>query len=231
MLSPALRHVRTSWMPKYVPTPDCVLYFPGQDNAYSATIRDISGKGNDGTITGATWTRTDKGLWCLSFDGGNDYVRVASPSGFPTGDAAISVLAWVKCGAVATRQLVIQTHGQGVNIGILLEQKADDGFRGGFHDGANSVVNSTVTAVVGSWFFLVYTYDLSEVALYVNGGDKQTSAYSAANLGTASIDIGTYDPSSLPWNGLIALPRVFNSALSAEGIRDFYRQERHLFGA
>ena len=34
---------------------------------------DLSGKGNEGSITGASWSRGEKGV-CLDFDGINDYV-------------------------------------------------------------------------------------------------------------------------------------------------------------
>lgn len=57
----------------YPPSADSVLYLPGYP-PLGATIRDFSGQGNHGTITGATWTRLPSGLWVLDFDGNDDYV-------------------------------------------------------------------------------------------------------------------------------------------------------------
>ena len=39
-----------------------------------SSIADLSGNGNTGTITGATWVKTTGGDSCLSFDGTDDYV-------------------------------------------------------------------------------------------------------------------------------------------------------------
>ncbi len=39
---------------KYQPDASTIVWLPGQDDAYSSTIRDRSGKGNNGTISGAT---------------------------------------------------------------------------------------------------------------------------------------------------------------------------------
>lgn len=72
--------------------PDCVLYLPGFPGA-GAKIYDFSGKGNDGTITGATWSRTTQGQRNLSFDGGDDIVRISDHAAFNVG-TKMSALIW-----------------------------------------------------------------------------------------------------------------------------------------
>lgn len=63
-----------------VNTANTVLWLPGQDDPQSATIRDRSGFGNDGVITGTTWVQNSKGLWGLSFDGTDDIVTIPQDS-------------------------------------------------------------------------------------------------------------------------------------------------------
>jgi len=52
---------------KWEPPASCVLWLPGQDDAPSTTIRDRSGFGNHGTITGATWERLPGGAIANKF--------------------------------------------------------------------------------------------------------------------------------------------------------------------
>ncbi len=78
MSSPALRHVR-KFGPAFKPDANTVLWLPGQDDAFSSTIRDRSGFGNDGTLTnGVTWERGSKGLWGQRYNGSDDYVDADS---------------------------------------------------------------------------------------------------------------------------------------------------------
>ena len=58
------------WNGHRFPPPESgnVLYLPGYP-AQGSTIQDFSGNGNNGAITGATWTRLSSGLWVLSICG------------------------------------------------------------------------------------------------------------------------------------------------------------------
>jgi len=67
--------------------PGTVLYLTGYPGT-GASIYDFSGQGNDGVITGSTWTTNTRGLNYLSYDGINDVVKV-------TDVASISALAVV----------------------------------------------------------------------------------------------------------------------------------------
>jgi hypothetical protein len=65
------------------------------DAGSGTTVADVSGTGNTGTISGATWTTAGRYGGALSFDGVNDMVSVAgSPSLQLT--TAMTVEAWVR---------------------------------------------------------------------------------------------------------------------------------------
>lgn len=55
----------------------CALSLMGLPGGGS-TIFDGSPYGNQGMITGATWKWTPGGLWCLSFDGADDYASLGA---------------------------------------------------------------------------------------------------------------------------------------------------------
>ena len=76
------------------PEPGCVLYLPGLPGG-GGKIYDKSSYGNHGTITGAAWKRLPTGLWCLSFDGSDDYVNCGNSESLSIPDA-ITIKAWVK---------------------------------------------------------------------------------------------------------------------------------------
>ena len=46
------------------------------DAGSGSTLADASGHGNDGAISGASWTSAGKNDGALSFDGSNDWVTV-----------------------------------------------------------------------------------------------------------------------------------------------------------
>jgi len=77
------------------PDANCVLWFPGQDDAYSTTIRDRSGKENHGTIVGATWSRQPSGLWSLYHDG-DDYIDIDVAVNDLAATTTGTWMAWVK---------------------------------------------------------------------------------------------------------------------------------------
>ncbi len=76
--SPALRQVRANSGITFRPDANTVLWLPGQDDPQSSTIRDRSGKGNDGTLVGTTWAQNSKGFWVQSFDGADDVTTVSA---------------------------------------------------------------------------------------------------------------------------------------------------------
>lgn len=75
---------RTSYMPKWTPKSGdgCVLYLNGQQDPQSGVIKDLSGYGNHGTITGATWVRDKYGMWVNYLDGTTNIITtpLATPS-------------------------------------------------------------------------------------------------------------------------------------------------------
>ena len=72
------------------------------DEGEGTTVADASGRGNDGTVHGATWT-VDEGRAALQFDG-DPYVICNPVAGFP--DTEITVSFWIKSSQAAGSYVV-----------------------------------------------------------------------------------------------------------------------------
>ena len=93
----------------------CVLHLPGLPGGDS-TIHDRSPYGNHGTITGATWKRLPSGLWCLSFDGSDDYVTVGLGASINI-TGPFTTKAWVYADVMSDEKTIYSHYGPGTNNG------------------------------------------------------------------------------------------------------------------
>ena len=92
----------------------------------NGNANDSSGQGNNGTIVGATATTDRFGTanMAMSFNGSNNYIAVASPSGLPTGTSPRTLALWFKKSnnTVWSKEVV----GYGTN-GSIYHMKCDIG--------------------------------------------------------------------------------------------------------
>jgi len=205
----------------------CVLHLPGLPGGGSK-IYDRSPYGNVGTITGATWTRLPSGLWVLSFDGTDDYITNASPSGL-NGNTELSILMWVKLKTIGARQFFTIWGNRTYHQAICFEIGAGDNWK--FHLYDQGAVDTTIpTANTTDYVFLAGIYDKSNTIIYTNGAYRDSTGYSAANIVQGPFFMGALDATSLRVNGYIALFRIYNRALSALEIQNHFNREKHLFG-
>ncbi len=231
MISPALRYARANSGLTFSPDSSCVLWMPGQDDPQSAVIRDRSGSRTHGAITGATWVRLSSGLWCLSFNGTDQYVTIGDVASLDiTGD--ISIEFWFnlsKLPSVATRRYyligksnAVATNGWGVDF------PTTDRMYFRTHQAAAS--QATFTAVdlyvISTWYHFRATRTGNDALIYLN--DIDVTATSAAHVNPTPAGQTAYIGASgtdLETEGMIALPRVYNAVVAGH-----YNEERHLFG-
>lgn len=218
----------------FEPDANTVLWFPGQDDAYSSTIRDRSGKGNNGTITGATWSKTGQGLWYLSYDGGDDRVTVAHASSISL-STAMAIETWARLDdtvdefavllrkGVATRSYVFEKSDGATPVIEFAIRKSDN---------SAWVISPTFVYTINTWYHFMGTFDGSEVALMVNGVSQGSPAAYVGTIQATTDDLGigaaVGGGAFLP--GDISLSRIYNRAPSEAEAQSHYTQERHLFG-
>ena len=209
----------------------CVLFLPGLPGGGNK-IYDQSPYGNIATITGAVWKRLPSGLWCLSFDGTDDYVDCGTDASLAiTGSFSIEV--WFKAPAyVAYAHLASKVDGSG-------------GFRFQTAYGYlcfRTFVGATDYTIEGSSHFCdgvwhqtvgVFNADESKNYLYVDGvldTDLAGANYApAAQTMKLRVGCGSIDSYQV-WSSLIGEVRIYNRALNALEIQNHFNQEKHLFG-
>ncbi len=231
MASPALRWVKANTGLPFRPDANTVLWLPGQDDAYSSTIRDRSGNGNDGTIVGATWARNGKGLWYHDFDGADDYVTIGDVASLDiTGDITIEM--WfraTKLPSIAVRHFdIISKSVSAARDGYTIQLQSND--RIYFYTGQAAAGQATFTAagvyVINTWYHLLVTRSGNDGLIYLNDVDITDS--SAAHLDPIPAGQTAYlggRATTNEFEGGIALTRVYDAVVEGH-----YNEERHLFG-
>ena len=238
--SPALSYSRANSGLTFRPDASTVLWLPGQDDAQSATIRDRSGYGNHGTITGATWARTPKGLWYLSYDGIDDQTLIAYNASLDTGLNSFSLVVWWERHADigANTKFMATRPGVGGNgwqaYTALVTRFGFQSDSGGWtsYTGTESLSTTNwqmITIVVtGRTALQFYLNSTPDTATLDTGLDITNHGTWDANRDLyLGIMLGGVDPASHDQ----ALARIFRGvALTATQVANIYSQERHLFG-
>jgi len=208
------------------------------DGAYmTPNVRDSSGQGNHGNLSGQTSTTTTEGRvgQALSFDGADDYVNSAySGSLGITGDITIS--AWIKRSALADYGgIVAKTDGNSLwdyNLIMcgesLCNSSAANDNKLEFYSNicAPGCVQSTGSITDFQWHHVVVTRNGSAVSFYIDGVSSGGGTISGSFANNSiPVRIGTDGPdwgASSYFKGSIDDTRIYNRALSASEILRLY---------
>jgi flagellin-like protein len=188
-----------------------------------------SAHGHTGLITSATWT-TGVNAGALGFDGVDDYVAVNDDS-YLNPTSALTLAAWVKWTidpATGTNWASIVTK-HGDNQYRLHHNKANTKFEFAIRTtSGNKWVESLTTPVIHTWYFVVGTYDGGTLRIYVNGVFERSDSYTGNLLTSNSpVNIGRRSPSNDRYfNGVIDEVSIWDRALSASEIKDYYDQSK-----
>jgi len=189
---------------------------------------DSSGRGNNGTIHGASWTSGRSGA-ALSFDGVNDYVDCGNDSSLNPTDE-ITVEAWIypkvdmfgpirwTCIRKGDSQYLLEPGdigtnywAFGVNIGGTFKRVDTDG-----------------PIPIKQWHHFVGIYDSSQskLQIWVDGvlrGSRSVNGSIQIQPGT--LRIGKYDTwwNYEVFNGIIDEVRIYNRALTPDEIQQHYQ--------
>ncbi len=201
---------------------------PGGSNK----IHDRSPYGNHGTITGATWKRLPSGLWCLSFDGGDDYVDCGNDASLAV-TGALTIEAFIKPTAVNAWYSIVSMYENNTDNGYQFYLHTDGKLRFKTELGGISQVSaSSLTA--GVWQYVAVTFNCSadELKFYIDGGLDVTRTEATDLIATTqNLHIGKDNRAGLYYfNGDIGMLRIYNRALSSLEIQNHFDREKRLFG-
>jgi hypothetical protein len=184
----------------------------------------VPGGGGGGGASG--WNNNSH---ALEFDGTDDYIDLGNSSDLAPANITLSL--WFKgSGSVASYNYLIAREG-GLYGSYYLRYRSNNKFAwflglsgSAFRDGESS---STFTLT--DWHHVAFTYNQTNIKLYVDGVEEYSAAETRAidyspntgGYGSDNTTIGV-SPFSAPAEGLIDEVAIFNSALSASDITAIY---------
>lgn len=205
---------------------DLELWMPFFDGE-GAAPQDYSGNGNDGVITGATYTDGfpfPRHIWlankALHFDGVDDYVQNLGCSNLPTGASdPFTLLFWVYLPEAEADGAVFAGFGHSDTDGKARYILRYNGHI--YFWGLNADVDSLMAFDVGLWQQIAVVADASNLVIYKNGSAIITAARPSLNDTAQEYSIGK---ATVPagWQnylkGIIDEVRIYSRTLSAEEI-------------
>jgi hypothetical protein len=183
----------------------------GFNDGSGTVLRDSSGNGRNGSITGATWVAGKFGQ-ALNFDG-NDFVNLGDFD--LTG--SFTVMGWLQTLSRFTNgcaSFVMKAFDYGFEIcqsRLIAEVASGTSWTA-------AVSQPLTNADLNTWKHVAMTYDGTTVRFYVNG-TFIGQANGAHTQNNNSLLFGRWTPSSEFWNGLMDEVRIFNRVLSPAEIQ------------
>lgn len=198
----------------------------------ATVLEDESRWGNDGTITGATWTQLPSGLWVLIFDG-DDYITFTSgilddlTNGtiegwfYLTGPGTILSVA-----KDAANHIILDSS---VNNVTLTAELAD----------ADQFVGSTTdnNMTEDAWHHFAWTKTGTTHVIYIDGMANDITWADESDLSYYFNDIPATQLNKIgaafyisAYDGYIGKFRIHSRALSAEEVSTKIPAEKHWFG-
>lgn len=200
--------------------------YPGTGTSW----RDLSGNGNDGTLTNGV-TYSGQGM---SFDGVNDYID-NSKSFFGLNDYTVSC--WFLYRSTSTVQSVV-SHWQSGQVGRFSIIINYNRLTGAVSANELSIIYGAATGLgtglqdmsTNRWYNIVVSASASTLRLFVNG-NQTSSATPTGSLPNTPIQIGRLSSaiSDYYFNGLIDDVRFYNRALTVGEILALYNYKRKFF--
>ena len=221
------RGIWTELVPSIV-TDGLVLHLDaGDSNSYpgsgsGTTWYDLSGNGNNGTISGATYSSNEGGY--LDFDGVNDYVDINS---FTFNSSSVySVSFWFKPSSNTTQQYLLDLRANNANNQASLIAYNQSGTSGKIHYtvyGVSSPWDSAPTILsLSTWYHITVIHNSStnNLKIYLNSTlDLDSSFGSDLTVSSAPLTIGARSSNQAnPTNGSISQVTIYNKALTASEV-------------
>ncbi len=199
-------------------------------SATAGTAYDISGAGNNGTLTNMSRSlssvigKIGQGVW---FDGSNDTISLNSKNGFATGSGASwSIAGWAKPDAITGIYLIASygdgsTNGASPHIAI-----ASSKWRVSCWGGVNDKDVTSPTPVVGQWDYIVGTYDGTNIRGYIDGvlAVGPVTATCAPVTTRARIGASPVAAASSFFSGSLDDVRIYNRQLTDAEVATLYRE-------
>ena len=189
----------------------------GFNEGTGTTVMDASGNGNNGTISGATWTTSGKYGNALGFNGTSALVTINNATMLQL-STAMTLEAWVNLSTVSSawRDVIYKANDNYYLEGTSMTS-GRPAMGGKF---ASSPLYATTALAVNTWMHLAATYDGTTTRLYVNGTQVSSQAQTGAMAASTNpLQIGGDSLYGQFFQGTIDEVRIYNVALTAAQIQ------------
>jgi glucose/arabinose dehydrogenase len=192
----------------------------GFDETSGTTAVDSSGKGNAGTIAGATRTAAGKFGHALSFTADGDWVTVADSASLDLTNA-LTVEGWVNPTTAANSWRTLAVKETPSGLAWALYPFGDAGFPSGHAFTSSELwARGPSRLPVDTWSHVAVTYDGGSIRLYVNGVQVATRAQSGSLItSTRPLRFGGNGVWGEWFRGTLDEIRVYDRALSGAEIQ------------
>ena len=219
---------------RFIPTNGLTLSLDAQNtNLYAVsttTAYDISGNNYNGTLTnGVLYVGNGDGSW--SFDGVDDYVPI---SGTISLGNTFTIISWIKLSVVGGTYNVYGCVANGSDNWFGVAGSVVN-FRGTeLADVNNFDLNGVTTLIVGVWYQITVTVNVSTVTVYLNGVVENSVVKSfviASWNSNGGNDIGRRGGiNSNFFNGNISTIQAYNTVLTQTEITTIYNATKTRYG-
>jgi len=201
--------------------PSCVLaLMPEQGTKWV----DYSGKGNNGTMTNATWTDRGRRGKAAYFNGANALVNCGADNSLKITDQQ-TVAFWFNVSSIAASTILFNNDTTGLvsDMAIGFSTTSDQIYLGsaaralGLNDISDWITTNT-------WYHWVHVYDMTNdtIRFYLNG-EEQTLIAAASSFNTAGTIVSIGARTTGAWTkGLIDEVMIFNKLLTPDEARSLY---------
>jgi hypothetical protein len=231
--------VNAGWRGPNIVKEGLVLYLEAASGtSYSpytsgVTWRDISGNGNNGTLTnGPIYSSANGGSF--TFDGVDDYTILTKPSQIIT-SGSITINLWTKWTTIGTTISTIQTlidnrHSSSPVQGFYIQDRPDLSKKLTFSVTPLTIVTSSFQVGNGSWTHIAATHSPGISRLYINGTLDGFSNESNMATVQPNISIGYWQFTPGRYlNGSVASTQIYNRALSDLEVLQNYNAQKSRF--
>jgi hypothetical protein len=184
-------------------------------------LTDISGLGNHGAITGATWTTSGRNGSALQFNGTSNLVTVPDTNALDL-TTNMTLEAWVYPTVAPTGWRTIIAKEMTGNVTYYLHACTSSSNRpatGARIGSVDQVLYGGTRLTANTWVHVAATYDGAMQRLFINGVQVASRAQTGAMIvSTGAVRIGGNQMFGEYFQGRIDDLRIYNRALSAAEI-------------
>lgn len=231
-----LQNLTWNWdnTPYLIYDPSLVLFYNfdnrsalGENDTH---VADLSMYGNNGTVVGGSnisWTSNGKYGGAFNFSGNTNYIQVGNLE-IQNSSQGFTISAWINFPDTNNNNEIL-VKGYNSSLGIV-SYRFDVNFAeklyASYYNGAWISYFTSNTIKVNNWTYVVFSYNLTSVNLYINNIKESFSCNNwTNNLTSMMTNVGYYSISSWNMNGSIDNLMVLNRSLSDNEITQIYKSQ------